>query len=117
MAGGKQEAGKLDDLRRKWRWFLRFVYKHRVTWWIWPALAVLTTASGGAGFKLLQWISWLVGGDFNKWMQSPGPWMALIVLAGLPGAVIKIALAAALLPAGWKILAMSSDRNPPQSRR
>ena len=35
----------------------------------------------------------------------------------LPGAVIKIALAAALLPTGWKILAMGSDRNPPPSRR
>ena len=31
----------------------------------------------------------------------------------LPGAVIKIALAAALLPTGWKLLAMFSDRNPP----
>lgn len=28
----------------------------------------------------------------------------------LPGAVIKIALAAALLPSGWKVLAMMSDR-------
>lgn len=28
----------------------------------------------------------------------------------LPGAVIKIALAAALLPTGWKVLAMMSDR-------
>ena len=35
----------------------------------------------------------------------------------LPGAVIKIALAAALLPMGWKILAMGSDKNLPHSRR
>jgi len=37
-----------------------------------------------------------------------------VLMAGLwpflPGAVIKIALAAALLPAGWKVLGMMSDR-------
>lgn len=80
-------AGKLDDLQGEWGWFPRFVYKHRVAWWIWPALVVLTAVSGSAGFKLLQWISRLADGDFDKWMQSPGPWTALIVLAGLPGAL------------------------------
>ncbi len=34
----------------------------------------------------------------------------------LPGAVIKIALAAALLPTGWKLLAMFGDRNTPLHR-
>ena len=80
-------VSKLDDPQREWGWFPRFVYKHRVAWWIWPALAVLTAASGAAGFKLLQWISRQVHGDFDLWMQSPGPWTALIVLAGLPGAL------------------------------
>ena len=43
-----------------------------------------------------------------------------VLMAGLwpflPGAVIKIGLAAALLPSGWKLLAMFGNRNPPLQR-
>lgn len=51
---------------------------------MWPILGAFTVGAGWGGFELLQWIALHLGGNLSKWMQSPGPWTVLIVLAGLP---------------------------------
>lgn len=72
----------------------------------WDRSPVLTIAAMSLGTAAifafgLMWLS--------RW-SNPAGLLESGLYPFLPGAVIKIALAATLLPAGWKVLGMMSDR-------